>query len=396
MQKKFSFKIIHSSPKGKSRAGELYTPHGVVLTPAFVPVGTQATVKSLTPEDLKAIGTQLLFGNTYHLHLRPGEQVVKQFGGLAKFMGWDGVTITDSGGFQVFSLGVNLEHGMVKFLREDIGTTVKSQPRMNKITEEGVTFRSHLDGSTHILTPESSIQIQQDLGADLIVGFDDLESPIYDYSRTMESLELTNRWLLRSMQSHKRKDQMLYGVTHGGRFQDLRIESAKFNNQHFDAIALGGAHATKQNLYDVIDWTIAHVDEQKPKHLLGIGEVDDIFNAVERGVDTFDCVSPSRLGRVGHVFAHPPEGRIGNRFRYDIGKSQYALSSEPISHGCDCYVCKTFTRGYINHLFRAKELLAYRLATYHNIYFITRLAQNIRDSIMDDTFPALKQKWLSE
>ncbi|MBI2032185.1 MAG: tRNA-guanine transglycosylase, partial [Candidatus Levybacteria bacterium] len=267
-------------------------------------------------------------------------------------------------------------------------------PRLNKITEEGVEFQSHIDGSRHKLTPESSIEIQEKLGADLIIAFDDLESPTYNFEETKKSLELTNRWELRSKKAQTRSDQLLYGVTHGGQFEGLRKESAKFVDKHFNAIALGGAHRNKQNLYEVVDWTVSNVDEGKTRHLLGVGEVDDIFEIVERGIDTFDCVIPTRLGRMGHVFAYPPEGNVKNRFRFDITKSKYAKDQRPIAKDCQCYVCKSFTRAYINHLFRSRELLAYTLATYHNVYFINNLTHQIREAIIDQKFAALKKAWI--
>ncbi|MBI2420949.1 MAG: tRNA guanosine(34) transglycosylase Tgt, partial [Candidatus Levybacteria bacterium] len=332
-------------------------------------------------------------------------------------------TMTDSGGFQVFSLGIGIEKPGVKFLKEGaevadenfLGLASLQQlpsrenfassprlPRLNKITEEGVEFQSHIDGSKHKLTPESSIEIQEKLGADLIIAFDDLESPIHDFEQTKKSLELTNRWELRSLKAYLRlqgealepQRQLLYGVTHGGQFESLRRESARFVNQNFDAVALGGAHKNKRNLYEVIEWTIDELDEEKPRHLLGIGEVDDIFEAVERGIDTFDCVIPTRLGRMGHVFAYPPEGNVKNRFRFDITKSKYAKDQRPIAKDCQCYVCKSFTRAYINHLFRSRELLAYTLATYHNVYFINNLTHQIREAIIDKKFAALKKAWI--
>src|SRR3989344_3028020 len=401
------FKILKKDKTSNARVGELITDHGIVKTPAFVPVGTQGTVKSLNPRDLKEIGAAIVLANTYHLHLRPGEQTINKLGGLAKWMGWNAPTMTDSGGFQVFSLGEALESGQAKLLREDpsanSGQALK--PRLNKITEEGVEFQSHIDGSTHKLTPESSIEIQEKLGADLIVGFDDLDSPAFDLKQTKESLERTNRWLLRSLSKHKSlasqgvalrsyKPQLLYGVTHGGQFKDLRIESAKFVDKNFDAIALGGAHSSKKNMYDVIDWTLSNVSDEKPRHQLGIGEVDDIFEIIERGIDTFDCVIPTRMGRMGHVFVSPPIGNRKNRFRYDITKSRLAISNQPLAIGCKCYVCTNFTRGYINHLFRARELLGYHLATYHNVYFITNLVSLIRKSILENRFDKLKSSWL--
>jgi tRNA-guanine transglycosylase len=392
-----SFEIIKKDKKTKARAGVIKTPHGDIETPIFVPVGTQATVKSLDPKQIHELGAQAVLANTYHLHLRPGENLIKQFGGLSKFMSWNGPTFTDSGGFQVFSLGVGKEGGGVKFLRNDEKQSREAEdarPRLNKIAEEGVTFQSHIDGSTQYLSPEASIEIQEKIGADLIVAFDDLESPNYDYEKTKESLEMTYRWELRSKKAHKRKDQLLYGVTHGGQFKDLRIESAKFVNDNFDAIALGGAHLSKANLYDVVDWTTDIVDEKKPRHLLGIGEVDDLFEGVERGIDTFDCVIPTRIGRTGFFFITPPIGNMKNRFRTDIDKPQYAKDQKPLDPNCSCYACQNFTRGYVHHLFRARELLSYNLLSLHNVHFLVNLTKQIRQSILDNKFQQLKKDWL--
>ena len=386
-----SFKIAHKDKKTKARTGVIKTPHGNIETPYFFPVGTKATVKSLDPFDLIEIGIQGILANTYHLFLSPGENLIKKFGGLSEFMSWHGPTMTDSGGFQVFSLGISLEQGVGKLLKEEFGVT---KPRLNKITEEGVAFQSHIDGSKKFLSPEISIRIQEKLGADLIVGFDDLESPRYSYADTKKSLELTEKWLIRSIKAHKRKDQLLYGVTHGGKFQDLRIKSAFFNDKHFDAVALGGAHANKENLYDVISWTVDNIDENKPKHLLGIGEVDDILNGVERGIDTFDCVVPTRMGRVGNVFVHPNVGNIKNKFRIDVTKKIFESEKGPIDKKCDCKVCKNYSISYIHHLFRNHELLGYKLASYHNIYFLNKLMEGIRMAINEDKFLEYKKKWL--
>lgn len=411
-----TFKITKKDSKTKARAGVISTSHGEIETPMFIPVGTQASVKSLDPKQLHDLGAQVVLANTYHLHLRPGEDVVKKFGGLAKFMSWeDGPhfakasrgrpTMTDSGGFQVFSLGVGKEGGGVKFLREEL--RIKNQelreekdeipsPRLNKITEEGVTFQSHIDGSKQYLSPETSIDIQEKIGADLIVAFDDLESPNYDYDKTKESLEMTNRWELRSKQAHRRrKDQLLYGVTHGGQFKDLREQSVRFVDENFDAIALGGAHLSKQNLYDVVDWTTDIVTLEKPRHLLGIGEVDDLFEGVERGIDTFDCVIPTRIGRTGFFFISPPLGNMKNRFRTDIDKPNFAKDQKPLDPNCKCYTCQNFTRGYIHHLYRCRELLSYNLLSLHNVHFLVNLTKQIRRSILDDRFQNLKKTWLS-
>ncbi len=391
-----SYKILQKDKKTKARAGIISTPNGDIETPIFVPVGTQGTVKAVDPKQLREMGAEVVLANTYHLHLRPGEDLIKKFGGLSKFMSWNGPTMTDSGGFQVFSLGVGKEGGGVKFLRDDPKerNTDDPKPRLNKITEEGVTFQSHLDGSTHKLTPESSIDIQEKIGADLIVSFDDLESPKYDYEETKKSLEMTNRWEIRSKNAHKRKDQLLYGVTHGGPFRDLREESARFVDENFDAIALGGAHLSKTNLYEVVDWTTDVVTSEKPRHLLGIGEVDDLFEGVERGVDTFDCVIPTRIGRTGFFFISPPSGNMKNRFRTDIDKPQFVKDMKPLDPNCSCYTCQNFTRGYIHHLFRAKELLSYNLISLHNVHFLVNLTKDIRKSILEGNFKELKKKWL--
>lgn len=385
------FKIIKKNKKTKARAGIIKTPHGEIETPMFVPVGTQASVKSVGPRELRELDAQVILANTYHLHLRPGEDIIKQFGGLAKFMSWNGPTMTDSGGFQVFSLGIALEHGVGKLLREEEG---EARPRLNKIIEEGVYFQSHIDGSKQFLSPETSIEIQEKIGADLIIGFDDLESPKYSYEETKKSLELTERWLLRSKKAHKNKSQLLYGVTHGGVFEDLRIRSAKFNDEHFAAIALGGAHKNKQNMQEIVEWTIAKISEEKPRHMLGIGEVDDLFELIERGIDTFDCVIPTRIGRTGFFFISPPLGSVKNRFRTDIDKQQFAKDQKPLDPNCSCYTCQNFTRGYIHHLFRCRELLSYNLLSLHNVHFLVNLTKQIRQSILDDKFQKMKKDWL--
>lgn len=388
----FKFRILARDKKTKARVGELLTPHGVVHTPQLVFVGTQGSVKSLSPRDLHEAGVEIVLANTYHLHLRPGEDIIQSLGGLAKFMGWEGPTMTDSGGFQVFSLGIALEHGVSKLLREEEGEP-KPKPRLNKVTEEGVIFQSHIDGSYHTLTPELSIEIQEKLGADLIVSFDDHESPLFSYEETKKSLELTNRWLLRSARSAKRKDQLLYGVTHGGEFEDLRIESARFVDKNFAAIAIGGVYKDKENMYKIARLTVENSQDSKPKHMLGVGEVEDIFNIVAEGIDTFDCVIPTRLGRMGFVFMTPPFGNKKNRFRIDITKERFAAEKAPIDKNCQCYTCENFSCAYINHLFRSRELLAYRLATLHNIYFFVRLMTEIRKSIQDGYFENLRKTW---
>ena len=386
-----SFKITYKDKKNKARAGVISTPHGNIETPIFIPVGTNSSIKSVNPRDLKEMGAQIVLANTYHLHLRPGENLIKKFGGLSKWMSWGGPTMTDSGGFQVFSLGIGLEHGVGKLLREEEGV---AKPRLNKITKEGVYFQSHIDGSKQFLSPETSIEIQEKLGSDLIVAFDDLESPKYSHAETEKSLLLTEEWLLRSIKAHKRKDQLLYGVTHGGSFKDLRVKSAKFVDKHFQAIALGGAHKNKQNMSEIVEWTVANVSEDKPRHMLGIGEVDDIFELIERGIDTFDCVIPTRIGRTGYFFVSPKEGKLVNRFRLDINKPQFRQDPKPLDINCSCYTCKNFTRAYLHHLFRSRELLVYSLISTHNVHFLVNLTKQIRAAILEDKFQALKKKWL--
>ena len=397
---------IHKIAKGsKARLGELKTPHGVIKTPNFNPVGTQATVKSLSSMDIKEIGAQLILCNAYHLHLRPGEDVIAKAGGLAKFMGWDGPTMTDSGGFQVFSLGAayrtkgklnkftsnvfvyeKMQEGgkILKQVQDDI--SIKNI-KPARIDDDGVTFFSHLDGSQKRLDPEISIDIQEKLGADLIVAFDDHESPVWDYEETKGSLDRTNRWGLQSLKFHKRTDQLMYGVVHGGMYEDLRVASAKFTDQHFGAIAIGGSYTSKEVLSNVLGWILPHTAPEKPRHLLGIGEFADMFDAVDQGVDFFDCVAPTRRGRHGNVYISPESGgNPNNKFCLTISNSAYKDDPLPIDPTCTCKVCQNFTRSYIHHLFRAQELLGYSLASYHNIYFITKVMERVREAIAEDRF----------
>lgn len=390
--KSFSFKVIAKDKKSKARVGKITTAHGIIETPSFVAVGTKATVRGLSPKDLKEAGVQIFFGNTYHLHLRPGEDLVKDFGGLGKFMSWDGPTITDSGGFQVFSLGQK----KIKILQED------KEANLVKITEDGVVFRSHIDGSEHTFTPEVSIEIQKKLGADIILCFDECAPHPSTYEYAREAMERTHCWAVRSLKAFVGKQfypwqQGLYGITQGGVYKDLRKESAKFiSSLDFDGIAIGGVSVgeSKKQMRDVLDWTMSLLPEEKPRHLLGIGEIDDIFDVIEREIDTFDCVIPTRFGRYGIVFVSPPEGNLKNKFRIELNKSFYAKDPSPLSRDCLCYVCCNFTRAYIHHLFRAQELLAYRLASYHNMFFINNLVKKIRESILEERFQDLKNEWL--
>ena len=433
MSQKITFTVEKKDKQTHARAGVLKTPHGVVHTPMFVPVGTQATVKTLTPDELRQMDAEIVLANTYHLHLRPGEEVVKKMGGLSKFMSWNGVTMTDSGGFQVFSLGsaqrgskkkltkftnsvfvydqdaasveeidekilkqVQDDNKMTSFMEKvSKGQHFTSRIKAAKLDEEGVTFFSHLDGSKKRLDPEISIRIQEDLGADLIVEFDDHESPLWDYEETKISLERTNRWGLESLKAQTRDDQLMYGVVHGGMFEELRVESAKFTDKHFGAIAIGGSYSSKQTLYDVIDWCTPYFSEEKPRHLLGIAEVQDLFEAVERGMDFFDCVAATRRGRHGNFYISPANGgRPKNNFTFSIFNSKYVLDSNPLDPSCNCYTCQNFTRAYICHLYKADEILGKRLGALHNVHFIINLAKQIREAILEDRFAELKNQWL--
>lgn len=429
-----TFTVIKKDKRSKARVGKIITPHGIIKTPSFVAVGTKGSVRSLSPQDLKETKTQLVFGNTYHLHLQPGEDIVKEFGGLAKFTQWNRPTITDSGGFQIFSLGKNkvgrLSHvsddaRLQNFKEQSLGSVslsksrLPSEPkptfssseseqapleeiRLVKITEDGVEFRSHIDGSKHTFTPEISIQIQKKLGADLILAFDECAPYPSTHQYAKEAMIRTHNWALRSLKASQCKQfypwkQALYGIIQGGVCKDLRIESAKFiSNLPFDGIAVGGVSVgeSKKQMRDVLQWIEPLLPEEKPRHLLGIGEVDDIFGAVENGMDTFDCVIPTRFGRYGIILVSPPEGNLNNKFRIDIRKAIFTKDKDSLSQDCNCYVCQIFSRGYISHLFKARELLAYRLASFHNLYFLNNLVEKIREAILDGGFEQMKKKWL--
>lgn len=390
--RKFRFRVLHRDKKTKARVGEIATPHGVIKTPAFVAVGTQATVKSLTPEELNTLGVQLFFVNTYHAYLRPGLPVIKKFGGLHRFMGWDKPLITDSGGFQVFSLG------------RGRGAEVADENFVN-ITDDGVEFRSHWDGSRHFFTPEKSIEIQHALAADITIAFDECTPYPATHTYAHKAMERTHRWARRSLEVHKKlkiMPQALYGVVQGSVFEDLRKESAKYiAAMDFDGIAVGGVAVgeSKKEMVDVLDWTVPLLPNDKPRHLLGVGEIDDIFELVERGVDTFDCVQPTRLARMGRVLTgNYPIIQLSNnpinKWEMDITKKEYAEDVRPIEERCECYTCQHFSRAYLHHLFRVRELLAYRLATIHNIHFVNTLMGEIRRAIITDSFLELKKRWL--
>ena len=433
----FSFSIEHKSKGTRARAGTIRTPHGDILTPAFIAVGTKATVKALTPEMLRDIGVQAVLANTYHLYLQPGQEIIKSAGGFAPFMGWYGPTMTDSGGFQVFSLGAAYDRGVSKVMSEK--SKIKSEANQEsegdlrgwlsrargifqqknirapellglrsfkdelsssshaslaKIDENGVAFTSVLDGSAHYFTPEKSIQIQHDLAADIIVAFDECTAPDDPYGYQKEAMERTHRWAARSLAEHKKlaekdqKGQALYGVVQGGRFEDLRRESARaIAGMDFDGFCIGGSF-DKDDIYKAVEWVTDLLEEGKPRHLLGMGEVIDLFEGVERGIDTFDCVSPTRLARNGALYTR--RGRI-NMMNAEYMKDFSAVDSE-----CGCPTCTNYSRAYISHLFRAKEILASILATQHNLYFLVNLVKEMRARIIDGTFLQFKKEFLAK
>lgn len=404
----FGFEILGTA--GPARRGRLRTPHGPIETPAFVAVGTQAAVKTLTPQETAEAGTQVIFANTYHLYLRPGAELVAKMGGVHRFMGWRGPVMTDSGGFQVFSLGAGLEHGVGKvaniFPGEAGGVLTGRRAQASKplmtVTENEVRFRSHIDGSAHVFTPEKSILVQRALGADMILAFDECTSPLHDEAYTARSAERTHRWAERSLRAFRESEpqhglpQALYGIVQGGAFERVRKGSAEvIAGMDFDGIAIGGnLGKTKDEMRQVLGWTNPLLPPHKPRHLLGIGEVADIFDGVARGCDTFDCVAPTRNARNGGVLVRFDEGRPAPKFRLNIRNARFADDPRPLEEGCDCYACTHFSRGYLRHLFKADEPLGQRLATLHNLRFMARLMAEIRGSLETGTFAELRRNWL--
>ena len=362
----FEFRI--TAKNNRARNGIFSTPHGDLLTPVFAPVGTQATVKTLTPEHLKDLDASLVLSNTYHLYLRPGDELVRDLGGLHKFMQWHRPMLTDSGGFQVFS---------------------RAQTR--KIDDEGVIFKSHIDGSTHRFTPEKSIAIQENLGADIIMAFDECSDP-NDHAYTKLAMERTHRWAERSLHAKTRPDQALFGIIQGGVQADLRTESARFiASLDTPGIAIGGLSVgeTKEEMHTTLDMVTPLLPENKPRYLMGVGTPEDLINGVARGIDIFDCVLPTRLAR--HHSAFAPEGRL------NLMNAAFSRDARPIDETCDCYTCRTFTRAYIRHLIVAKEFLAGTLISIHNLRALIRLMEQMRAYIADGTFelrmPALLDQW---
>jgi len=394
----FSFKLLVKDKA--ARAGEIVTPHGSIQTPSFIPVGTLATVKGISVDDLRRIGSQVIIANTYHLHLQPGEDLIEKMGGLHQFMGWDGPLITDSGGFQIFSLGAAKEHGVGKIApifpdEKNHGGHIRSKKGKSfvHVDEDGVEFISYRNGTRHRFTPERVIEIERKLGADMILVLDECTSPLHDYEYTKKAMERTHRWAIRALKEFKRtsfKSQALFGIIQGGAYQDLRKKSAKFiSGQDFDGYAIGGSLGkSTEEMHQVLEWTIPPLPQDKPRHLLGIGEIEDIFEVVKRGVDLFDCVLPTRLARTGTLFTKEAE-----RFRIHIRNAQYTNDPRPIEKGCDCYTCCNFSRAYLRYLFMAKELLVIQLASIHNLHFLESLMRRMRTAIKEKRLAELKKEW---
>ena len=394
-----SFEIIKRQPGTLGRAGIIHTPHGDIETPAFVTVGTKATVKSLKSEDLKEmVGAQVALANTYHLFLQPGHEIIKEAGGLHKFANWDLPTMTDSGGFQVFSLGAAFGKGVTKFAKGEVESDEKphvhglnvysrdlamSHGKLCVIDEDGVTFTSHHDGSLHRFTAERSIEIQHAIGADIIVAFDECTSPTADYDYQKEAMDRTHRWAKRSIMAHKQnyeavKKQGLYGVVQGGRFLDLRTESAKTLAQmDFDGFGIGGSFS-KDDLGESLRVVNENLPEEKPRHLLGIGEPEDLVGGVRLGCDTFDCVAPTRIGRTGTIYAHQGAGLV----KLNLRKSEYQRDFSRLDEGCDCAVCQNYTKAYVAHLIRSGEILGGHLCSIHNLYAIVNFTKQLREEIL--------------
>ena len=399
------FVIEKKIPRAQGRAGTLLTAHGTVKTPAFVVVGTKATIKALTPEQVRDLGAQIILANTYHLYLEPGDNLVKKAGGLHKYMNWPGPTMTDSGGFQVFSLGAAYGKELSKITKITDPSFLLSErssdselPRLAKIGDDGVSFRSHLDGSLHYITPEKSIEIQHNIGADIIFAFDECTSPAENLRYQEEALGRTHRWALRSLEYHKNSKngskQALFGIVQGGREERLRKKSAKVLSEmksqggsSFDGFGIGCSFA-KEDMSTAVKWVNETLPEEKPRHLLGIGEPEDLFLGVENGIDLFDCVAPTRNGRTGTLYTR--KGKI------NITNKQFQNDFSAIEEKCDCYTCRNYSRGYVSHLFKAKEMLAATLGSIHNLRFIISLVEEMRKSILTDSFFGFKKDFLSE
>jgi queuine tRNA-ribosyltransferase len=359
--------LIKQDTASAARRGRLHTPHGTVETPVFMPVGTQATVKTLSPEEVKDLGAQIILSNTYHLYLRPGHDLVAEAGGLHRFMNWPGAILTDSGGFQVFSLS-----------------------DLRKITEEGVKFRSHIDGSEHFLSPEKAMEIQNALGADIIMAFDECTPWPCEWKYAKDSLERTTRWARRCKEAHRRPEsQALFGIIQGSTFADLRRMSAEqIVSLDFPGYAVGGLSVgePKELMHEMLEVTVPLMPVDKPRYLMGVGSPEDLIEGVWRGIDMFDCVLPTRIARHGTVFV--PEGKL------TVRNAEFARDFRPIQEDCDCYTCRNYTRAYIRHLLKAEEMLGLRLCSIHNLRFLVRLMEQVRKALEEDRFAAFRKEFL--
>ncbi len=364
------FEVVAVDEKTGARAGILHTPHGDVETPVFMPVGTQATVKTMSPRELEEIGISMIVSNTYHLHLRPGDELIAEFGGLHRFMGWNHAILTDSGGFQVYSLS-----------------------DLRKVTEEGVTFRSHIDGSYITFTPEKVMEIEKNIGADIIMIFDEPVGYPVSYNEALRALNLTLKWAARALE-HKVKigsDQALFGIVQGSVFPELREKGAiELVAMGFDGYAIGGLALgePKVEMLKAVEAAVKHLPFDQPRYLMGVGYPEDIVESVERGVDMFDCVLPTRNSRTGSVFT--------SRGKLVIKNAKYARDHRPLDPDCECYVCRNFSRAYIRHLFNAGEILAPRLATYHSLYFFSKMMKDMRQAIIEGNFTEWKKEFLAK
>jgi len=358
-----TYELIQQCPETGARAGRLHTPHGSFDTPMFMPVGTQGTVKTLSPEELHTMGAGVILGNTYHLFLRPGHEIVKKAGGLHRFMNWDGAILTDSGGFQVFSLGA-----------------------LRKISEEGVAFRSHHDGSKQFLSPEKSMEIQMALGSDIAMAFDECTPYPADYEYACRSMRLTTRWAKRCQAVHNREDQALFGIVQGGMYADLRQESAEqLVAMDFPGYAIGGLSVgePKPLMYEVLEQTVPFLPQNKARYLMGVGTPDCLVEGVARGIDMFDCVFPTRVARNGTA--------ITSQGRVVIRNAAYIEDFMPLDPECDCYTCRNYSRAYLRHLIRCDEIFGLRLMSLHNLYYLIKLMHQIRTAIIDGNYPEFRK-----
>lgn len=390
MYRNFEFKIIYQA-EDKARLGEITTPHGKIKTPAFIFCGTKASVKGVSPQQLIENKTQIILSNTYHLFSYPGSEHIKNRGGLHKFLGWNGPMFTDSGGFQIFSLGHGSIADEIKGKRSGIST-------LSKINEEGATFKSYWDGSEQLLTPEKSIKVQCDLGADLIVSFDECTPYHSDKTYTEKSMERSHRWEKRSLDEFIRRNnfsQALYGIVQGGIYPDFRKRSAEFVSSHsFFATAIGGTlGSTKEQMYEVVEMAMNGLNITRPIHLLGIGGISDIFRGVRLGIDTFDCVHPTRIARHGGALVKIAYRDSNSREHINLKRSEYNKDDNPIEADCDCSTCKTFSRAYLHYLLKAKELLALQAIAIHNIRFMNKLMEEIRTGISERKLNEVERKW---